>query len=355
MRKIVFVITIFFCTLSHADEAYFPKPILQLSRYFSHHVIIAEKSTHSLYLYKNNNGLPKLVKQYKMATGKNIGDKIFKGDYRTPEGIYHFTRFLTHQDLLERHGTLGEIYGVGAFVMNYPNPIDIQQGKTGGGIWLHSTNDEMRIGKGLDSRGCIVTHNDELINLAKYIELNKTSIIVVHELNYAKKNLWEQERNGINAFLKKWLDTWQKEDYKNYISNYHPEKFQNSKKVNYKSFIRYKRSVFNNPGKPIISLSNISILKSKDYLILTFVQDYKSRTITDTGKKTLYLKRNKSYQWKIIAEKWTKAGIFPLTKNKIQKFSFNPSMRFFESHDPRKIFTKILKLVKKATSSVSNK
>ncbi len=46
--------------------------------------------------------------------------------------------------------------------MNYPNPIDQRLKKTGGGIWLHSTNDETRIEKGLDSRGCVVAANNDL-------------------------------------------------------------------------------------------------------------------------------------------------------------------------------------------------
>ena len=73
--------------------------------------------------------------------------------------------------------------------MNYPNIIDKRSGKTGGGIWLHSTNDETRIEKGLDSRGCIVTTNKELIEISNFIELNKTPIIVVENINFYSLNV----------------------------------------------------------------------------------------------------------------------------------------------------------------------
>ena len=126
-----FLLIFLLLTNSALAADYLPTSLLMLEKNFSHHVIVAEKATHSLYLYSNENGLPSLIQKYPMATGKKAGDKIFQGDHRTPEGIYFFTDFLTHQDLLDRHGKQGQIYGVGAFVMNYPNPIDARAGKTG--------------------------------------------------------------------------------------------------------------------------------------------------------------------------------------------------------------------------------
>ena len=131
---------------------------MYLDDFFSHHILIAEKSTHQLHLFRNKGSYPEHIKTYQMATGKKAGNKFFQGDHKTPEGVYQFTNFLTHEDLIKRHGKAGEIYGVGAFVMNYPNPIDQRLQKTGGGIWLHSTNDETRIEKGLDSRAVSYTH-----------------------------------------------------------------------------------------------------------------------------------------------------------------------------------------------------
>ena len=49
------------------------------------------------------------------------------------------------------------------------------------GIWLHSTNDETRIDKGLDSRGCVVAANNDLKEIAQFVELDKTNIVIVHD------------------------------------------------------------------------------------------------------------------------------------------------------------------------------
>ena len=178
---------------------FLPDSLLQLDNTFAHHILIAEKATHQLYLYQNNNSNPLLVKKYQIATGKKAGNKIFQGDHRTPEGIYQIINFIPHQELIKNLGKAGEMYGAGAFVMNYPNPIDQLQNKTGGGIWLHSTDDETRIDKGLDSRGCFVTANDDLKEISQYIELNKTALISVSKsfLPYKRKlagtarNTWE--------------------------------------------------------------------------------------------------------------------------------------------------------------------
>ncbi|WP_127715765.1 murein L,D-transpeptidase family protein [Halobacteriovorax sp. HLS] len=321
-------------SLSSFAEQYLPTSLLMLEKNFSHHVIVAEKSTHSLYLYSNENGLPALVKEYPMATGKKAGDKIFQGDHRTPEGIYFFTDFLTHQDLLDRHGKQGQIYGVGAFVMNYPNPIDQRAGKTGGGIWLHSTNDETRIDKGLDSRGCVVATNSNLIEISKFLELNRTPIIVVHNMQYLTKTAWLKERSKLNDTLEQWLTGWQNENTELYFNSYHKEQFFDKFRGNYEQFKQYKRAVFNNAGTPKVEIEDVSIFRVKDYAVISFQQIYTSNTINDIGRKTLYLKQDKYYEWKIVNETWTKSGI----KNEEEaKVAFQPSMRFFKDNDPKSI------------------
>ena len=81
-------------------KAMLPSTLLKLDDYFSHHVIVVEKSTHKLHLYKNVAGRPELVMSMRIATGKKRGNKTFQGDHRTPEGIYQLTEFFTHQNLV---------------------------------------------------------------------------------------------------------------------------------------------------------------------------------------------------------------------------------------------------------------
>jgi len=308
-------------------EQFLPIPLVHLDSLFSHHVLIAEKSTHKLHLYENSASIPRLVKTYTMATGKMAGNKSFQGDHRTPEGIYHFTSFIPHADLIKKYGKEGEKYGIGSFVMNYPNIIDRRNGKTGGGIWLHSTNDETRIEKGLDSRGCVVIANSQLKDISNYIELQNTKIIVVHNLKFLPKTAWDTERNSIISTIEKWSAAWRKEDFKNYITFYHDKKYQDNIRGDKKAFSRYKRAVFAAPGAPTIEVNNMTLLRNENYVVVTFKQNYKSARINDIGIKTLYLEKNEFYQWKIVSEQWRKAG--PAER----KVAFQPSMRFFKPNE----------------------
>ena len=337
MRFYTFLLLILFYSVPcHTKEEssveYLPAALLLLDDHFSHHILVAEKSTHTLHLYRNDKGTPRLLKSYKMATGKKTGNKIFQGDHRTPEGIYFFTDFLSRQKLLERYGKEGEIYGVGAFVTDYPNPVDRLDKKTGYGIWLHSTNDENRIDKGLDSRGCVVTANKHLIEISSYIELNRTMILIVQNLSYLDKALWLRVRNGLQTTLQKWLTAWKNKNTKGYFSHYH-KNFFDPQRGNLTQFKAFKRNVFHRPGKPKITISHTNITQHDKYAAITFVQDYSSGVVNDVGRKTLYLVKDDYYNWKIVAEKWTKKGISPDRAYAI----FQPKIRFFKTNNPEKI------------------
>ena len=75
-----------------------------------HHVILVEKSSQRLFIYKFD-GDYELAATYNCATGENLGDKRVSGDRKTPEGIYFFTKAVGEQYLTST-------YGVRAFPMN---------------------------------------------------------------------------------------------------------------------------------------------------------------------------------------------------------------------------------------------
>ncbi len=312
--------------LAQATPKLFPSSLLLMDNFFSHHVLVAEKSTHLLHLFKNNEGYPELVKSYQIATGKISGDKEAEGDFKTPEGVYNFVDFLNNKQLMAQSGPQGVIYGAGAFVTDYPNPIDKILKKGGSGIWLHSTNDETRIEKGLDSRGCVVTANNELIELSKYLELNKTPMIIVHDLVYLNEKTYETQKGELKKILDEWLTAWRKKDIESYMSYYHPQEFTDSK-GKYPQYKAYKKAVFSNPGQPKIDLDYVSIMQAKNYAVITFTQKYQSSTINDTGRKILYLRQDSNYHWKIVNEVWTKNGL-----ENIDKVAFEPSLRFFKEN-----------------------
>ncbi len=322
MKKVMFIA--FLITMvgyAFANE-YFPSNILMMDEKFAHHVILVEKATHKVHLYENSGTNPKLVKTYNTATGKFKGDKSINGDHKTPEGIYSMYEFLSREELFKRHGKYAEIYGAGAFPMDYPNFIDERAGKTGGGIWLHSTHDDNRISKGLDSRGCVVLQNADLRDIAQYIELEHTPIIVVQDILYLSKMTWDTNRQDINSAVTKWAKAWQTKDFDSYISSYDPQRFHDRSKGNFAAYKSYKKAVFSRADSPNIKLDFISIMANLEYAVVHLQQDYQSSVINDIGKKTLYLKKDANYEWKIVGELWSKSG----TNN----VAFTPAKRFFK-------------------------
>jgi len=303
-------------------EEFYPSNILMMDEKFAHHVILVEKATHKLHLYENGGTNPKLIKTYNTATGKFKGDKSINGDHKTPEGIYSINDFLSKEELLRRHGKYAEIYGAGAFPMDYPNFIDERAGKTGGGIWLHSTHDDNRISKGLDSRGCVVLQNADLRDISQYIEIDHTPIIVVQDVMYLSKATWDRNRSDISGAVTKWANAWKAKDFDSYISSYDSQRFHDRSKGNYNSFKAYKKAVFSRADSPDIKLDFISIMSNSEYAVVHLKQNYQSSIINDIGKKTLYLKKDANYDWKIVGELWS--------KTESANIAFTPSKRFFK-------------------------
>ncbi len=135
------------------------------------HLIVVEKDRHTLTVYDHR---LRPVSTYRVTTGKKEGDKQREGDLKTPEGIYFFTEYIDGRGLHRR-------YGVGALVMDYPNPFDRLKGKGGYGIWLHATDEPERINIPRDTRGCVVTTDEDFLRIKAIVRLRVTPIVVVRE------------------------------------------------------------------------------------------------------------------------------------------------------------------------------
>jgi murein L,D-transpeptidase YafK len=317
------------CTIPHifaSQQDFLPSSLVHLDPAFSHHVIVVEKSTHKLFLYENSQTLPKLVGTFPIATGKITGDKLVSGDKKTPEGVYFFQKFHESKELIRMYGDYGKIYGIGAFTMNYPNFIDSKRGKTGGGIWLHSTNDEQRIAKRLDSRGCVVVNDENLKTISQYIDLRRQTPIVVKEtIDYWPKETWSKQREKLLSFVESWRKSWEEVNLNNYIDHYDPEHFRDGRNRGLASWKNHKSNVFKRSKNVKVDFKNISVLRHKNYAVINLIQHFQSNLMNDSGKKTLYLIQNEKYEWKIVHEYWKK-NILDSTE-----IAFTPSPRFFSN------------------------
>ena len=174
---------------------------------------IAETSTSTLHRFDNVNGQPEHVGQTYMSIGQNGEGKQKSGDRRTPLGIYFVTEQL---DTTRMH----EKYGVTAFVLDYPNVLDKQSGKTGDGIWVHGV--DARGGKRppLDTDGCIALPNDDLAEMATLFRSNTTPVIVGRELKWSDPGEVAALRLELEAAVAAWAASLERGDMQAHLSLY---------------------------------------------------------------------------------------------------------------------------------------
>lgn len=281
------------------SDEYEPEAAVELAS-SSPYVLIVEKSTHTVFLLKYEKGKRNLVAMYDCKTGMESGDKQEKGDLKTPDGIYFFNEKLARYTIQMRVG-LGNAFQYGdlAFPTDYPNSIDILNKKSGNGIWLHGTDEEFTATSALDTHGCVVTTNGSIKELAKYITLNRTPMIIVEQISFLSKLEHEKLKQEYMNILLGWRDAWQAENLEQYISYYSREFTDNNR--NLTQYQDYKKNVFASVRVRKIDLTDIVVIKYNQGLVFQFNQNYSASNLTSRNIKFLYLVQQAD-DWKIIAE-----------------------------------------------------
>ncbi|MFV2060956.1 MAG: L,D-transpeptidase family protein [Gammaproteobacteria bacterium] len=278
----------------------FPKQLLQLSRSIKTAIVI-DKSNHRLYVYKRqyNNLPPKLVDDFYISTGKKQGNKFRKGDLKTPEGVYFITSWIPDSKLPEK-------YGAGAFPVNYPNELDIKQGKTGYGIWLHGMQRSFFSRPPLDSEGCVVLSNNDLKKIQHQLVPGRTPVIITENIDWVSKKSWFKLQQDIMASINEWRKDWQSMNVDKYLSHYSKDFFTNSHNVT--SWKNRKRYLAKSKTYQKVNLSDVSLFvypsskfKKSEIVVVRLKQDYKSNNFSSEMEKRLYL-RKEADKWQILYE-----------------------------------------------------
>jgi lipoprotein-anchoring transpeptidase ErfK/SrfK len=174
----------------------------------SRHAIAIDASRSRLYLFENLNPVRsspgdnrqpklKLVGDFYMSVGLSGIEKSVEGDKRTPLGVYYITSTLNPADL-------PDLYGVGALPINYPNPLDVQRGKTGSGIWLHGTPSDQFVRAPQASDGCVVLSNPDLQRLLSTVQIRTTPVVIAPELQWVQPDALSQDLAQFEGVLEAW-------------------------------------------------------------------------------------------------------------------------------------------------------
>ena len=271
-----------------------PRYLLQL-RPDQKNAVVVDTRKSRLYVYENDNGKPRFVADYYISHGKNGAEKFREGDQRTPVGVYHVTASLPKSKL-------ADLYGDGAFPINYPNDWDRRNGRGGSGIWLHGTPSDTFARAPRASDGCVVLSNQDLRSVAGLIQVGLTPVIISDEIEWLSLDDWNSERQALSAAIESWRRDWEGRDADAYLRHY-ARNFQGDG-MNLRQWSERKRQV--NAGKTWIKvgLTNMSMFRypgKQEMVVVTFDQDYRSSNLSNTMRKRTYWQKEGG-QWKIVDE-----------------------------------------------------
>lgn len=272
-----------------------PNSLIQLSDQQKYAIVVDLKASR-LFLFQNRDGVPHLYKDFYVTIGKNGIGKIIEGDQKTPTGVY----FVTGQIDSEK---LPDLYGDGAFPINYPNAWDVRHKRTGYGIWLHGTPSNTYTRPPRDSNGCVIVSNEDFRTISQYIEVDETPVVLADHIEWIEKKQWLSQRQNYQDFIEQWRVDWESRDADRYLSHY--SKQYAGLGNDYQSWVDYKRRV--NPSKRYIKvkLSKTSIFLypgKEDLMVVTFEQDYSSDDFRRRFIKRQYWKMETDGKWRIIYE-----------------------------------------------------
>ena len=284
-------------------EGAVPSQFLALSAQ-SRHAIAVDASRSRLYLFENLSPVQqdnlfapaprfKLLGDFYISVGLSGIEKSVEGDKRTPLGVYYITSNLNPDNL-------PDLYGVGALPINYPNPLDVQRGKTGSGIWLHGTPREQFVRAPQASDGCVVLSNPDLEKLLATVQIRTTPVVIAPELQWVQPQTLDEDRQAFERSLEAWRQAksaGQIDQLKAFYSSR-----TNGAKDAAQGWARMESEVRSGRTSRDLQLKDVSMLRwkdSQDTMVVTFgeVVSGQSRGVT----RRQYWARERD-QWKIFFE-----------------------------------------------------
>lgn len=271
----------------------------------SRHAIAIDASRSRLYLFENQSaaqsdkGLSaaprlKLLGDYYISVGMLGVEKSVEGDKRTPLGVYYITSTLDRENL-------PDLYGIGALPINYPNPLDMQRGKTGSGIWLHGTPREQFVRAPQASDGCVVLSNPDLEKLMNTVQIRTTPVVIASELHWVEPSALERERQAFEAQLLAWRDA-RNAGRLDRVRNFYSERMLGLGKDPSMAWPRIEAELRTKRPAGDLEIKDVSLLNWRDRdeaMVVTFGEVPKGQT-RGASRRQYWLREQD--QWKIIYE-----------------------------------------------------
>ncbi len=259
--------------------------------------ILMDQSRSRLYIFRNQDGMPVLEKDYFLTIGLKGSGKQREGDQKTPIGVYHVTSYIDDREL-------PDLYGRGAFPVNYPNSWDRRKQRTGSGIWLHGTPSYTYNRAPWASNGCMVVSNPDFMDIKPYVSPERrTPVVIADRVEWIGQEQWQQQRKQLLQRFTRWLEDVESNQADRYLSHYSRSQFLGDGR-DFKAFAGHKRWVNRNKQDIRIEFGNLAIYRypgERNLVLMEYDQDYRSNILTVASPKELYW-RIEGDDWKIVQE-----------------------------------------------------
>jgi len=294
MRFVAVVLTLLMLVSTALAEGW--EPTLSSHTYGPERIIAVDKASQMLIMLERKSPLRE-VRRFPCTTGQSVGDKLVEGDLRTPEGVYFVGPRISRK--LD-----WDLYGDLAYSLNYPNPIDRINGKTGGGIWIHGR------GKTFvprDTRGCVALKVPDMRDVADGIAYG-TPVVIASDLEWTQEpGESEITAMALSKELDTWAANWQNRD-EAFFNHYDPALMTVSEGRSFDGFVANKKNIF--AAKPWIHVmvDNVHAVPGPDYWVTWFDQYYRTPGKVSTTGKRFYWKKDEAGQWRIVGREYVPAS-----------------------------------------------
>ena len=285
------------------------KPVGRVPRYLlqlqpeQKYAFVVDTSKYTLYVFENVNGTPRYLADYYTTIGKNGIDKHREGDKKTPVGVYHVTSSLPRERLDVLYGKQSELYGKGAFPINYPNEWDRRQGRDGYGIWLHGVPYDTYSRPPRSSDGCVALTNEDFERIGRSVQVGLTPVIISHTIEWVSPKASGVLRQELAREIEAWRRSWEGLDSEKYLKHYATN--FSSGRLDLESWSQHKRKVNAQKSWIKVKVENVSMFlypgSSDDLVVVSFEQDYQSSNLSEKSRKRQYWIKEDS-TWKIVYE-----------------------------------------------------
>ena len=271
-----------------------PANILRLSARHRHALIFdAEQSR--LYLFKNATQTPSLIADYYASHGAGGMDKRSEGDRRTPTGVYKITHAINDE-------RLAELYGVGAYPLDYPNAWDRLRRRSGHGIWLHGVPRVTYSRPPRTSRGCVVASNEVVRQLRRRVKIENLPVILADRVVWFEREAWQRRQRELLDVVGRWRGDWQSLDTDKYLSHYSRD--YRDRKEDYRALEARVRRNARAKTFVKVGVNNVDLLlysRDPELVVARFDQDYRSNNYNVAYRKQQFW-RLENGVWKIVFE-----------------------------------------------------